>query len=189
MSVLIDHLERHLGAIQSGWPSRTIGSSKPSFQVAQFSSGSGPGTVGYATLGLHRQALRSPASNKHIHMELLALLPTYLEAHQAAAILLQVGETVGTSGLALLRGHVIGPAGRIWDESEMTAFYVGIPVYFPDAFAGVVVDGVDVVLAWLIPIYSAEAEYIWGAGWESFEQLLAELDPDLTDLQRPSVVV
>ena len=45
-----------------------------------------------------------------------------------------------------------------------------------------------IVLAWMIPITRAEAEFAATEGWESFEDVLARSDPDLLDMHRVSVV-
>jgi hypothetical protein len=67
--------------------------------------------------------------------------------------------------------------------------YVAIPVYFPDDFAVYDGDGDPIVIAWLVPISADEASYVKQHGWEAFETHLAETDPDLTDVFRPSLPV
>jgi hypothetical protein len=66
---LVDHLERYLGEIDSGWPSDADGKRLP-FQVVRFPQGGGTGTVSFATLGMSKYPLES-WSGKQIRHELL----------------------------------------------------------------------------------------------------------------------
>ncbi|MDQ0577190.1 suppressor of fused domain protein [Agromyces albus] len=68
-----------------------------------------------------------------------------------------------------------------------SALYVTAPVYFPDEFATVREAGHDVVIAWLVPITTSEAEYVKAHGWERFEDVLVEQAPDLIDFSRAAV--
>ena len=66
----------------------------------------------------------------------------------------------------------------------MDALYVGRPLYQPAGF-NPFDNGTDrVVFWWLIPIYDNEAEFVEAEGWESFEQLMWDLDVDPTDFTR-----
>jgi hypothetical protein len=47
----------------------------------------------------------------------------------------------------------------------------------------------NVRFAWLVPITAREADFISRNGWDSFEDKLADQDPDLVDLQRPGLKV
>ena len=49
-------------------------------------------------------------------------------------------------------------------------------------------SGEPIVLVWLVPITAAEAHYVNDRTWEAFEDLLEEVNPDLRDLGRASVV-
>ncbi|MDQ0201954.1 hypothetical protein J2S10_005165 [Neobacillus ginsengisoli] len=90
---------------------------------------------------------------------------------------------------AFVRGDVIGPYGPIFDDSNLEALYVTIPGYFPDSFDAFKVDDKKtIIMAWLIPITSKEAEFIRQTGWEEFENKLEELNPDLIDLKRESII-
>jgi hypothetical protein len=180
---LVEHFERVLGPVHAGWSVDPDGDEMP-FQIVRFSGGSDVDSVGYATLGLSRYPLSSTSSGRAIRQELLMLAPESLAPDRVVSLLLQVGSMALGSRRALLRGNVIGPAGSIVPESDLTALYVTMPVYFPDEFATFAGDDGDVVVAWLVPITTREADFITRGGWDAFEDQLAEQDPDLVDFQR-----
>ncbi len=71
----------------------------------------------------------------------------------------------------------------------MEALYVAIPVYFPDASQLYEpVEGDPIVLAWLVPVTATEARFAKEHGYDAFEDLLVEKDPDLRDLGRAAIV-
>jgi hypothetical protein len=86
--------------------------------------------------------------------------------------------------LTLESGVVLGPAGPLASSTEMEAFFVYPPTYFPEPFAQIRCSGLTVSFQWLIPIYRQEANWITQHGSEAFASLLDEHDPDLLDLRR-----
>ncbi|MEV7404891.1 suppressor of fused domain protein [Streptomyces sp. NPDC091267] len=69
--------------------------------------------------------------------------------------------------------------------SAAAALYAALPVYFDDDFFSVTIEnGSDVAIVWLVPITSAEADFVRVKGWQAFEQALAAQDPDLVDIDR-----
>ncbi|MFB6720062.1 suppressor of fused domain protein [Kribbella sp. NPDC056345] len=183
MTSLVEHFERVLGPIHTGWSLDPDGAAMP-FQIVRFSGGSDADSVGYATLGLSRHLLLSPASGRAIRQELLILAPESLAADRVVSLLFQVGSMAIARQRLLLRGNVIGPADSIVPTSALTALYVTMPVYFPDEFATFSGADGDVVVAWLVPITTGEADFIADRGWDAFEDQLAEQDPDLVDFHR-----
>lgn len=185
LPTIIDHFEKYLGPVEEGWSEDADGVKMP-FQIAKYAKGSGPGTVAYSTLGLHRYALRSPSTGRDLRLELL-LLVRDLPSGTAPALLHQIAMSALTEGRAYVRGEVLGPQGPVVPGSKMEAFYVAIPAYFPDEFATCRAEGEAVAIAWLVPITAREAGYVAKHGWDAFEDRLVEADPDLTDLSRPSL--
>jgi Suppressor of fused protein (SUFU) len=184
---LIEHLEGYLGEIEGGWSRDADGDDMP-FEVARFPRGSGRGTISFATLGLSRYPLQS-WSGKEIRHELLMIVPDSLREGPVPGLLQQIGMEALGSARPVLRGEVIGPRGELITGSPMEALYAAIPVHFPDDFAVYEGDDESVAVVWLVPISAREASYVKRHGWRAFEDLLAELDPDLTDLSRPSMRV
>ncbi len=89
----------------------------------------------------------------------------------------------------LLYGDVVGPAGPLVPGMQMEAIYTCEPTYFPEGFARFVSDdGCEIRVRWLLPIYAEEAYAVDAKGASYFEDLLAERDPDLLTLDRPSVL-
>jgi hypothetical protein len=72
MKGLVEHFERVLGPVHTGWSVDPDGSEMP-FHVVRFAGGSDANSVGYATVGLSRHQLSSPASGRAIRQELLML--------------------------------------------------------------------------------------------------------------------
>lgn len=184
-SNLLDHFERVLGPVQMGWSSGPDGGPMP-FQIVKFSAGPDADFVSYSTLGLSNTRFVLSQSGRHIHLELLMLASPGTPTDTVVSLLYQVGTAALSSGRPLLRGNVIGPAGPLAANSEMTALYVTMPVYFPDEFATYRGES-DVVIAWLVPISSQEADYVASHGWDAFEDQLVDQDPDLVDFMRPGM--
>jgi suppressor of fused protein SUFU len=186
VTTLVEHFERVLGPIHTGWSVDPDGAPMP-FQIVRFTGGSDAESVGYATLGLSRYPLSSPTSGRAIRQELFMLASDSLSPDRVVSLLLQVGATALRARRDLLRGDVIGPAGALVPESNLTALYVTMPVYFPDEFATFAGDDGDVVIAWLVPISTREADFVSRRGWDAFEDELVKQGPDLVDLARPGM--
>jgi hypothetical protein len=180
---LIEHLERYLGPIDSGWSSDADGVPQP-FQVARYEVGKITGTVCFSTVGLSRHPLQSRRTNRQIRQELVMCVSDSLRAGPVPALLQQVGNRALSSGRPYLRGDVLGPSERLFVRSELTALYVTLPVYFPDEFAVVAEGDSNIAICWLVPISSGEADFVTSHGWGSFERLLEKEDPNLTDVYR-----
>ncbi|MGE7666860.1 suppressor of fused domain protein [Ureibacillus composti] len=181
-------MESHLGEIEYGW-SKDEGNNKLPFQVVKFKNGPFSGTVTYSTLGLSNEKLLSPISNKEIHQELIIVADSTFGVRNIPGILQQVGLQALDKKEAYLRGDVIGPFGKIFNFTNLEALYVSIPVYFPDSFQIFHESKQQpIIQTWLVPITSKEAWFVRENGWEEFEDILEEIDPDLVDFQRKSII-
>lgn len=185
---LVEHIERFLGRIEAGWTEDADGNTMP-FQLVRSVPPAPANTSAFTTLGLARHALISRASAKCIHFELMLLaqrgdpnepgMPSLL--HQVAS------ESIRT-GYAVLRGEVLGPRGALVPSSALEALYVAAPAYLPDEFAVHQAPGQTTVFAWLVPITASEVTFVREQGWDAFESLLVEQNPDLCDWNRPAIV-
>lgn len=183
----IGFLEEHLGEIEYGWSKDSEGK-ELSFQVVKYKGGPFPGCVTYSTLGLSREHLLSPVSGKQILQELIFVSYSNFGDNNIPGILQQVGTRAVESKSAYLRGDVIGPYGKIFNDSELQSLYVSLPVYFPDSFRTYYgEEDSPIVQTWLFPITLSEVNYIMKNGWDKFEDILAESDPDLIDFTRSSI--
>ncbi|WNF22687.1 suppressor of fused domain protein [Mesobacillus jeotgali] len=188
MDKFLQFLENHLGTIEYGWTTDDKGERLP-VQIVKYSKGPFPGTCTFSTLGLNKVPLTSSVSGKHTWQELIFISYADVGDLNISALLDQVSQMALTYGTAYLRGDVIGPYGPIFEDSTLEALYVTIPGYFPNSFDAFLVDDKKtIVMAWLIPITLREAEFIKVYGWEEFEDKLEELDPDLIDFKRESII-
>jgi hypothetical protein len=188
MDNFIQFLEHHLGTIECGWNQDDRGERLP-VQIAKYSKGPFSGTKTFSTLGLSKVPLTSYVSRKQIWQELIFISYSNIGNLNIPALLTQVSQMALDSRTAFLRGEVIGPYGPIFEDSNLEALYVTGPGYFPDSFDAYKVDDKKtIIMAWLIPITSKEAEFIKQKGWEEFEDKLVELDPDLIDFKRESII-
>lgn len=114
-------------------------------------------------------------------------VPAAREPLNAAGVLYQVAQLLIDRGHGLLRGEVLGPRGRLFAGTQMTALYTAAPVYLPGEFALCDTPAATVVMTWLVPITDAEAHYVAHRGWQAFEAELEAEDPDPVDLARSSI--
>lgn len=182
---LIEHLERSLGPIAGG--TRGDGSTPSGVQVIRFGADAPfAGVTTWATLGLSNQHLGRTGGGG-LHQELVMHVPTARQPDNVAGLLFQMAGELIQRGHGVARGEVIGPRGRLFAGTEMTALVAAQPVYLPDEFAVCETPAAPVVLAWLVPLTQAEAHFAHTQGWAALEAVFVQQDPDLTDHERTSV--
>ena len=182
MHPFLEHIETCLGPIQSGARLRE------GVDGVRFRDRPHDGATAFLTLGLSHHVF----GQRHgvgVRIEfLLACRDEFVESLNPLSVLADVCDEVVPAHSAPSRGTVFGPRGRFFEGSEMEALYCGAPVYFPDALGTFSGFPEPLVLIWLVPITRQEAFYVHTRGWKAFEDLLEGFDPDLLDLQRPSLV-
>jgi hypothetical protein len=183
---LVAHFEQFLGPIASGWMKDPDGSHLP-FQVVRYARGPDIGSVAYSTLGFSRRPLPS-ADGTLLRQEFVVLATKSLPVEYVLGMVRDVAVTAAANGRAPQQGDVFGPVPPPVPNSSMVAAYAAMPVYFDDAFATHQNPSGEVVeVVWLVPITTTEARYVRSHGWEGFEDLLADQDPDLVDVYRAEV--
>ncbi|MBD3920224.1 suppressor of fused domain protein [Paenibacillus sp. PR3] len=183
-----EYLEHHLGNIEYGWSKDSEGNNTP-FQVVKYSGGPFSGTVTYSTLGLSNVGFISPISKKLIRQELIFVSYSNFGDKNIPGLLQQVGARMLNKQHPYLRGDVIGPYGKLFDVTELEALYVTKPVYFSDSFHTFnPTEGSPIVQTWLVPITANEANFIANNGWDKFEDKLVDINPDLVDFNRSSII-
>ncbi|NOU86249.1 hypothetical protein GC102_10745 [Paenibacillus sp. LMG 31460] len=188
MNKYTEFLEKYLGTIQYGW-SKNENDQKLPFKIVKYAGGPFPGTVSYSTLGLSNENLTSIVSGKQIRQELIFNAYASFGDNNIPGILQQIGQLALKNKRAYLRGDVIGPNGKIFDNSDLEALYITSPVYFTDEFFTFDIDNKTAIIqAWVIPITSQEADFIKKYGWDKFEDMLVDINPDLIDFNRLSIV-
>lgn len=183
---LIEHLESHLGPLQSG--SAGDESTPHGVQVAWF----GPdvpftGVTTLVTVGLSRYHLTLPGG-EHLHQELLMHVPSGDTSGWAAGHLFFMAGRMVERRSALPNGQVITQSGPMFPDTEITGFVATSPRYLPEEFAVCPIEeDVPAVVVWLAPVTTGEAAYAREHGWPALERLFREHDPDLCDPRRPEV--
>lgn len=187
MSDLLEHLEQYLGDIVAGYSKDEDGKELP-FQMVRF-EGAPPNTVTLVTLGFSAAHLLIGGARRRVRQEYLMTMNAGWDSRNIPAVLHQVAMEAYERDTGYDRGQVIGPRGTLVAGTAIEALYVSVPVYFPKGFHVCQTEkGEPIVLAWLVPITAAEARYAREGGWETFEELLTEVDPDLRDFGRRSIV-
>ena len=102
--------------------------------------------------------------------------------------MLYICELIVKEHCALLRGQVLRLQMELIEILGYDAIYCTIPTFMDDEFITYKGSHPNTVIVWLIPIHKPEADFIDINGWEKYEDILEELDPDLFSLDRGSVV-
>lgn len=181
---IIEHAEKFLGNISRGW------SSKPSsdgLQVVCFENAPFEAVDTFMTAGLSHHDLRI-SDNKTVRQELILPVASTGLSEMLVSLLLFIGELILRNHVALLRGQVIRLPRDAAERLGFDALYCAIPVFLDDDFATFNGSQPPTVIAWVIPIYKSEADYVDAYGWSKFEDMLEEKDPDLFSLERESII-
>lgn len=183
---IVDHFESHLGLIAEGW-SDSAGACP--VQVVRFNDSPSSGVSTYATLGFGLHILAMPRG-RQVRQELILIAGPAFAGKDVAAFLGAAADALLAKHHAVLRGEVIGDAeaAPIVPGSSCTRVYAGIPVVFEESIHVYEGSTPPTVIVWLIPITSEESAYIRERGWDDFESLLEQSQPDLFDLARKSIV-
>lgn len=182
MPTFVEHLEEYLGPIQGGTRLNNA------TMAAWFADCPVRGAATFMTVGLSHHVFHQ-AEGANVRLEFIVACHTStVEAFNPASVLANACDMCAPTHHAPPRGTVLGPKGRFFPESEMTALYCSPPTCFHDGLAAF--DGFPepFLPIWLVPITSAEARFVQEDGWQAFESLLDAADVDLLDLKRRSLV-
>ncbi|MFG3301482.1 suppressor of fused domain protein [Micromonospora chersina] len=126
------------------------------------------------TVGLSRRHLGLPNGGA-LHQGLVMHVPTDGYPARAAGLLFQVAGEMVRRGVGLQHGQVIGPRGARFPDSQTTAMVAISPRYMPESFAVCHTESAPVVLTWLVPITTGEAEVVQkspdGGRWSTRSRL------------------
>jgi hypothetical protein len=180
MAAFVEHLEGHLGQMAGGVKLAE------GISVAEFPNQPVEDVSVFATIGLSHHVLSLP-SGKACRMELLFCCSDRFR-QAALSALDTVASQILETHEALSQGAIVTRSGPLWPGSDLVALFVYSPVYFPDTFHVDRSSAPPTVIAWLIPITSEECRIVESRGWTALETLFEELEPDLFDLERSSIV-
>lgn len=181
---IIEHAERFLGGISKGW---RADAHPDGLQVVCFDNAPFENTDTYMTIGLSRHELRV-SDEKTICQELVLPVSGIYNSENLLSLLLYICETVLSGHCAILRGQVIRLPPEAVERLQYDAVYCAIPVFMDEDFATFRSFLPPTVIVWLVPIYKSEADYVDANGWNNFEDLLDEINPDLFYFGRDPIV-
>lgn len=181
---IIEHVEKYLGEIDQGWKDND---SDEGLQIVSFEDCPGETVTTFLSLGLSNHVLNL-SETKTVRQELVFSVYSMTISNMVVSFLLSLCEAILNRRKAVLRGEVVPLSTDIAKRIGFDAVYCSIPVFFDDEFSSYDDSSPPTVIVWMLPIYQSEVDYIKANGWESFEDLLEEKDPDLCSLERASVV-
>ncbi len=180
---LILHVEKYLGPIARGWKENN---SKNDFQIISFHNCPEETVSTFLSLGMSDQILKM-SNNKQVRQELVFSVYTIKIPNMVVSFLMSICDAIKSRGKAVLRGEVIPLSSGIAEIIGFEALYCTIPIFFSDDFHSYDATSPSTVMVWIVPLYQIEADYINKNGWESFEDMLEEKDPDLCSLERDPI--
>jgi hypothetical protein len=184
MSILY-HFEAYLGETVGGW--KNPGGEQWPFYVFRFDDGPVPDTVTYSTIGLSEFTLKSPLSSMRTRFELIFATHVSFGDSYIPAMLHDIGVAAISRDRGYIRGEVLKLGGKLFPGTNLESLYVTSPMYLPQEFGTVkTLDGDSCVIVWLLPITSDEAKLIGDKGWDAFEKMLVQYQPNLFDMNRPT---
>jgi len=181
---IIEHLEMFLGNISQGWNENR---SDNKAMVVCFHNKPFDKVDTFLTLGLSNHIL-SLSNKKNVRQELIFSCCCENSSKIIVSSLMFMCDFIIINHRALLRGQVIRLQDEVIDKLGFEALYCTIPTFMEDDFITFKYSDPKTVIVWLIPIYKNEAKFIYTYGWDKFEDILEESDPDLFSLDRESVV-
>jgi hypothetical protein len=178
---------RNTLALYLGRPRTLAVRSPPIATIDCFEKGPEPGMRVFVTGGLSAVPLEQ--KNKGTIAQELLFACRGEHERDIVGLLDVIAEQIASRGTALERGEVLGPAGPIIDKSILTSLVSTLPVFLPDS-AVFYPETPPILLVWLLPLSSKEAELARKLGPERFESLLDKMAEtvDLYDLHRGEVV-
>lgn len=181
---IIEHAEKYLGQIDQGWKDNN---SDEGLQIVSFVDCPWKNFTTYLSLGLSDYIL-DLSKPKTVRQELVFSVYSNAISTLVVSFLLSLCEAILNNGSAVLRGEVIPLSGDIAKRIGFEAVYCSIPVFFDDEFSSCMKSTPSTVIVLMLPIYQNESDFIKSNGWESFENLLEQKNPDLFDLDREPII-
>lgn len=186
---IIDHAEKYLGKIDQGWKDRGSGES---LQIASFKDCPSETVTTFLSLGMSNHIL-SLSDTKKLRQEVVfsvysLAIESASDSNVIVSFLLSVCEAIISRHTAVRRGEVISLPNKMAQKVGFDAVYCTIPIFFDDKFSAYEETSPPTIIVWILPIFQSEVDYINTDGWENFEELLEEKDPDLCSLSRDPVI-
>jgi hypothetical protein len=180
----VKHAEEYLGEVSHGWKECVSGQD---IRVVSFRDKPAESITTYLSLGMNKDVMPLSES-KSVRQELVFSIYSVAISNLIVSFLMSLCEAILARGRAVFRGEVIPLSKELASRIGFDAVYCAIPVFFDDGFRTYTDSSPSTVVVWVIPIHKSEARYIEVNGWEAFEDLLEQSDPDLCSLSRQPVI-
>jgi hypothetical protein len=194
-----DHIAEYVGEIADGVEidgAHADLAGFPTLQILRVANMPAAGCSTYVTNGLHGISLETSKGQQR-HTELMLCVYDDIPgvgAEVVQGVLFSLCTFLATEQRAFMRGRVLGPFDGVFpDDAEAppcTGFYAAQPVPFGPDFATFTPEkgAPEIFFTWALPISTAEYDFVLSDGWQNFEALIEEHDPDLGDPYRSSLV-
>ena len=184
LMTIIEHAEKYLGKIDQGWKDKN---SDLGIQIVSFRDNPDNEITTFLSLGLSSSVL-DLNKDKTVRQEFIFSTYSIFTPSLVVSFLMSLCEAIWVREKAVLRGEVISLSVELAHRIGFSAAYCTNPVFFDDEFSSFDDSSPPTIMVWIIPIYESEAAYIVNNGWERFEDLLEETDPDLCSLERDLII-
>lgn len=184
LMTIIEHVEKHIGDIEQGWKDKK---SSLALQIVSFKDSPAESITTYHSLGMSNSVLVLNKGKK-VRQELVTSFYSISISGMIVSLLMSLCEAILDRGNAVLRGEVIPLSMDLAERIGFSAVYCTNPIFFDDDFCTYDETAPPTVIVWIVPIYESESAYIEINGWEKFEDLMEEIDPDLCSMEREPVI-
>lgn len=189
VSPIIAHMEHYLGPISDGWDTTAQGA-QLAFPLARFASTPKADWCVLSTLGLSAYPLKQ-ANMDALRQELLTCWPEEVLDDAVPSHLYALADQLYTNGEALGRGALLPlpqepllPSGS---DRPWAAWYVTLPFFIPEQAILSRDTNPPTLLAWLMPVYEEEADFIFQEGAAAFEERMMDKGLELFEWPRQSL--
>lgn len=179
--VILEHLSFHLGREISITKYPDLG-----IFIATYSSQPCEGATTFVTIGLSKHVLTTRSGGKVAEELIFSCWDQFLAQDPKMLLGFICAELLRTHR-AIERGQTFGTLNDLWPLPTKEALYCTWPLYFSESIEKLVTPKLTINFLQLFPISKMEAMTISSEGWEAFENLLERYEPELLDLNRPSL--
>lgn len=185
---ILNHFQKYLGPGAISSTTKDPDTGEPlAVKICLFNNKPVKNAFTLATLGLSNTLLYKPDKTPVRHEVLFCAHKPFL-SDEIYSRLFDFIDFATTQDESITLGMLFDFETPISSKSSMEAFVFYEPGYFDDEIFVFKEMNPPVIMAWAIPIYRKELQFIEEFGPNAFDELLAEHDPDLLDLSRESIV-
>ena len=180
------HLETWLGSVAARYTGRDSEGQDLPWEVLEFPRQPWRGATTYATVGLGETPF-ADTDGEDLRHELLFEVGEYFAGEETIFLVFHVAEMLRRHGRVISLGSYMDLEGPISTGASVEGFFFYDPIHFADELTVAEIGDPPTVIVWMVPITRSEIEFLERRGPEAFDDLMAEQDPDVFDLSRPSL--